>query len=309
MKLAFWSSAKGNVGVTSNLACISIAAALGYSYKAILFENHYQKNNIGHMIKYHHANLLYAINHSHDKNMGIDHIMKNFSCFQFCNLSRESLNCSYEAQSYLLNDSSTALNPNIINVASLIKEATLEIVDNYLYYLPTNIVMPPNIYDFAMYENVKNILAGAEELADIVYVDTSKDNHLSTKIILDEVDLVVVNLQQEITQLKYFFQNYSSLLEKCVFLISNYNPNSYLTLLKISSIFTIPQSRIAAIPYNENYREALDRGSLVEFLYSNIDCRCYDPIYPFIDEVQKAVSMILVVLFSKKKGKANEAKT
>lgn len=309
MKLAFWSSAKGNVGVTSNLACISIAAALGYSYKAILFENHYQKNNIGHMIKYHHAKLLYSINHSHDKNMGIDHIIKNFSCFQFCNLSSNSHNYNYESHPFILNDSSSTLDPNIKNIANVIKEATLEIVDNYLYYLPTNMVMPQSIYDFAMYDNVKNILAGAEELADIVYVDTSKENHLSSKVILDEVDLVVVNLQQNIKQLKYFFQNYSSLLEKCVFLISNYNPNSYLTLKKISSIFTIPKSRIAGIPYNEDYREALVRGSLVEFLYRNIDCGHYDPIYPFIDEVENAVSMILMGLPSKKKGKTDEAKT
>lgn len=308
MKLAFWSSAKENAGVTSNMACISIVAALGYSYKAILFENHYQKNDIGRMIKYHHADLLNSINHSHVKVMGIDYIMKNLSFFQFFYLSKNPYYYNYksEIQPCILNDSVYKTNLNYKNLAVLMKDAALEIVEKYLYYLPTNAAIPQNIYDFAMYEHVKSILEGAEELADIVYVDTTKDNHLSTKIILNEVDLVVVNLNQSLVEMKHFFQNYSSLMEKCVFLISNYNPNSFLTIQKISHIFTISQSKIAGIPYNDDYREALIRGTLVEFLYRNIDCGCHDPIYPFINEVENAVTMILMELI--KKGGVNETK-
>lgn len=303
MKLAFWSSSKGNAGVTSNMACISIVAALGYSYKGILFENHYQTNNIGHLLKYHHAGLLYSINHSHVKSMGINHIMKHLSFSQFFHLSNSSYD-HYESayQSFVLNDSRWKFYENNQSLTGIIKDAALEIVDNYLYYIPTNTVIPQNIYDFAMYDHVKSILAGAEKLADIVYIDTSKDNHLSSKIILDEVDTVVVNLKQNLNELRYFFKNYSSLLEKCVFLISNYNSQSNLTINKISHIFSIPKSRIASIPYNEDYQEALSRGSLVEFLYSNVDCSYYDPMYPFIDGVQKAVTMILMGIVNIKKG-------
>jgi hypothetical protein len=235
--------------------------------------------------------------------MGINHIMKNLSFSQSFNLSNPSSNnYGTEIQALVLNDSKCKNNQSNKDIVSLIKEATLEIVDNYLYYLPTNAVIPQNIYDFAMYDHVKSILESAQELADIVYVDTSKGNHLSTKIILDEVDLVVVNLNQNFNEFKNFFRNYSSLMGKCVFLISNYNPRSNLTINKISHIFSIPKSSIAVIPYNVDYQEALSRGSLVEFLYSNIDCGYCDPFYPFIDGVQKAVTMILMEILNKKKG-------
>ncbi len=231
--------------------------------------------------------------------MGVHHIMNNLSYTILHSSNTDYNNCATEIQSLIVPDSKCNNNQNLIN---LIKEATLEIVDNYLYYLPTNAIIPQNIYDFAMYHYVKSILGGAQELADIVYVDTSKDNYLSTKIILDEVDLVVVNLNQNINEFKFFFHNYSSLIKKCVFLISNYNLQSNLSINKISYLFSIPKNRLAAIPYNEDYQNALSRGTLIEFLYSNIDCSYYDPLYPFIEGVRKAVTMILKEVINKNKG-------
>ncbi|MFV0342400.1 MAG: hypothetical protein ACK5JH_05835 [Anaerocolumna sp.] len=318
MKIAFWSSTKGNAGVTSNMACISIVAALGYSYKAILLENHYQTNNIGHLIKYHHGNLLQTVNTNHMNALGMNHIMRSLSIGNFFLSSKQSnydndsddpysINHS-KTESWLLNDSNCKYKRKEKDTIDIIKEATLEIIDNYLYYLPTSTMVPSNVYDFAMLDYVKNILDAAQELADIIYIDTSKDNYLSTKIILEDVDLVVVNLNQTINEFKYFFQNYASLTNKCVFLISKYQAKSELSIHKLSNLFSIPKSRIEGIPYDEDYQEALNRGSLVEFLSSNFDCSYYDPIYTFIDGIEKAVTMILMEGFQRKKGGWNEAK-
>lgn len=304
MKIAFWSSARGNVGTTSNMACISVMAALGYSYKALLFENHYQRNDIGSIMKYHHSYLLNSKKHFPLKALGMDYLMNKISYFQFLKVIKSQYSYSFDNnQSFVLNDPRNELQIGYYNnVTSLIKEAAVEVVENYLFYLPTTAVIPQNIYDISMCDHVTSILSGAEALADIVYVDTSKENYLSSKIILNEVDLVVVNLYQDMEMLKSFFVNYQSLIKKSFILISNYNPNSNLTIDKISTTFSYPKSQIAGIPYNEEYEEALMRGTLVEFLSRNIDCDKREEVFPFIQEVLKAVTLILTRLFKIKKG-------
>ena len=47
MKIAFWSNSRGMSGVTSNLACISALSSLMSGKKAVLFENHFDVNNLG----------------------------------------------------------------------------------------------------------------------------------------------------------------------------------------------------------------------------------------------------------------------
>ena len=52
-----------------------------------------------------------------------------------------------------------------------------------------------------------------------MFIDTERNENLSSNAILTEADLVVVNLVQDKVALREFFDNYSSIQEKSVYLI------------------------------------------------------------------------------------------
>lgn len=280
MKIAFWSNSRGNSGVTSNLACISVASAMEYSYKAILLENHNQKNNLENVLLYDRANYYLREEENYQyKQVGINYIMKQLS------------NGKYETNM-------------IKNASQMIKDGSLEILSNSLYYIPQNYVTNSEIFDYDLYGCINHVLEVLEKFADITYIDTSNKSNLSSKIILEEVDLVVVNLVQNSSMIKNFFENYSSILSKCVFLISSYHKESSLNINKISKANLINKANIAIIPYNVDYQEAVSQGTIVEFLSRNYNCKRKTPNYNFVNEVKKAAYMIIrnVELISQKEG-------
>lgn len=275
MKIAFWGIAKGSSGVTSNLACISIASAMEYSYKSILIENHYQKNKLSNILMYQRSHYIEREENYQFKHIGMDYIINQFNAGKY-------------AKDKIIQPWGTDSDP-----LEVIKEASLEILDNTLYYIPVSYHINQETFDYNLYGNIKDIMDATEEFADITYIDTSNQNNLSSKIILEEVDLVVVNLKQNSSIIQYFFDNYSSILDKSVFLISNYNKNSSLNLDKISKTHSISKPNIAVIPYNIEYQEAVSQGTVVEFLSRNYDCKRKSPNYNFIRDVKKAASMIM----------------
>ncbi len=275
MKISFWSSAMNNSGVTSNLACISIASAMEYSYKSILIENHYQRNKLGNVLMYQRANYSEKEENFQFRHVGIDYLIHQLMTHKY----------EYKSDNNPLSEDSYP--------SRIIREASLEILDNYLYYIPLSYQFNQETFDYNLYGNIKDILDATEGFADITYIDTSSQNNLSSKIILEEADLVVVNLIQNSFMIQYFFDNYSSILDKCVFLISNYNKKSNLNLDKISKAHSISKPNIAAIPYNIEYKEAVSKGTVVEFLSRNYTCKRKSPNYAFIREVKKAAAMII----------------
>ncbi|MDF2589593.1 MAG: putative rane protein [Anaerocolumna sp.] len=308
MKIAFWSSAKGNTGVTSNLACVSVVSAMEYSYKSILIENHFQKNKLENVLMYNRANYHLRENDNYQlKPIGMDYIMYKLSNVKYTNMfvNNSTKVVDYSEPIHI----SDNINVNKTNekadqtryihsqaqleTKKVINEASLEILGNSLYYIPNNEQTNKEAFDYNLYDNINHILKALESFADITYIDTSNHNSLSSKIILEEVDLVVVNLVQNSAMIEHFFRNYSSILSKCVFLIGSYHKKSDLDINKISKAHLINKSNIAAIPYNVEYQEAVLQGTVVEFFARNYSCKRKNPNYNFIHEVKKAVNMII----------------
>lgn len=267
MKIAFWSNAGENSGVTSNLACISVASAMEYSYKSILIENHNQKNKLENVLMYNLANY---------------HLREE-----------DSFNFKHVGMNYIINQLSNCNEDQYEKTPKLIKEASIEILNNSLYYIPPSYATNNYTFDYDLYGHIYPILDVLETFADITYIDTTNENNLSSKIILDAVDLVVVNLVQNATDISNFFENYSSILSKCVFLISSYHKESELNLKKISKSNLINKESIATIPYNVEYQDAVSNGTIVEFLSRNYSCKKTNPNYDFVHEVKRAVCMIM----------------
>lgn len=333
MKIAFWGNAKGKCGVTSNLACISVASSIEYSHRAVMIENHCQKNKLENVLIYNlanyhmrkeanynfkHVGMNYLINHLADRECEIrkkeKYQIDNKDTFLVIDRAYKSdleivdskrviknrgeLDYGQEIlkESMGLSSQSLKLNSNTIRekeVSKLIKEVSIEILSNSLYYIPPNHLTNNETFEYDLYGNINHILNTLDTFADITYIDTTNGNNLSSKIILNEVDLIVVNLIQDASIIKNFFDNYSSILSKCVFIISSYRKEIDLNVNKISKNHFINKSSIATIPYNMEYQEAIAQGTIVDFLYHNYSCKKTDPNYKFIQDVRKTVTMIM----------------
>jgi hypothetical protein len=312
-KIAFWSNAKENSGVTSNLACISIASTMEHSHKAILMENHHQINKLENILMYRRKNYhICAAEDYHNKRVGIDYLINQISNRKEAETKEQSKNqkiednissIEIESKSQETSKSFQKISKPIEEISKSnqeasrwIEEASVAVLGESLYYIPPSDATNNHIFDYDLYDNINSIMDALESFADVAYIDTSNRNNLSSKIILDEVDLVVVNLVQNSSMINHFFENYSSILSKCVFLISSYHKESKLNINKISKTHLISKSNIATIPYNFEYQEAVCQGTVVEFLSRNYFCKRTNPNYNFVIEVKKAVYMITIQL-------------
>lgn len=261
MKIAFWSNSYEKSGVSSNLAAISAASVIRYPYSVAVVENHLSYHNLGWAFL--------GRNHAYD--------------------FRESAINYYEGGGIegLLRKIYRGYTDSGILIPYL-----KEIIPKHLYYIPQGGVIHSELFDYEFTHNAAELFQLLEEKADLCFIDTTH-NILSSKTILEEADLIVVNLCQNIIYLEDFFENYSSLISKSIFLINNYSNQSILNCRKISTLYDVPKENIIPIPYNDLFQDAYTRGSVVEFMTGNFMCSKENSNYPFIQAVRKAAGTIM----------------
>lgn len=272
MKVSFWSPVHNDCAVTSNLACISILLSMLFSYKALLIENHQQRNRLENLLKFN-TNRYYV---REDGNYHYKHTGMNSILYQL----------SMGKRKRQFKDTHKAM------AVKMIETVSYNVLGSRLFYIPYGNRTNKDIYDYDMHNHIKTILEASDEFADITFIDTTNKNNLSSKVVLEEADLIVVNLTQDTKIINEFLKKYSSILSKCVFLISNYNKSSRLNINQISQTHLINKSDIAAIPFNHDYQEALKYGKLIGFLLDYFHCDRKDPNYYFVKEVKNAAMMI-----------------
>ncbi len=270
MKISFWSPSKGSGTVTCNLACISAMFSMMFRHKCIIIENHFQKNRINHLIQSRiNQNILFEDTHYHHRYTGMEKILYKLSM-------------NYDDVDEDLN----------LELVRLIEQVSKDILENHLFHISNDNRMEKQIFDYTINEHITTILKASEIFAEYIFIDTESSNNFCSQIVLHEADLVVVNLPQDKEALNHFFKNYNSIKSKCLFLISNYDKNSCLNLNKISQTYLIDKSSIAAIPFNNDYKEALSRGSLINFLIQNFNSNQNSDNNFFINEISKATRML-----------------
>lgn len=262
MKVAFWSNAGEVCSVSQNLAAISIASVNRFHYSIIAMENRLQGHNLG---KAYHRWEYYNIHDTVGTNYYDGNGMEG--------LLRKIYRGDYESD--------------------ILKDYLKEIIHKHLYYIPQSKTIHNEIFDYEFEHCIQSLFQMTDQYADICFIDTASNNSLSTKFILEEADLIVINLCQKKSVLEDFFLNYSSLISKAVFLISNYDSkagNSGLSLFKENHI---PRDYIIAIPYNELYHVAYESGNVLDYINGNYSCNTDNPNYPFIQAVKKATYIII----------------
>lgn len=294
MKIAFWSNARGSIGVTSNLACVSIAMAFESSCKTVLLENHYQKNPLANMLIHKQEKRVDQNAASVSRYRGLDHVINQLSGEQSkCRIHyNEMQHEDVEEELWTLHDLHRKEKKLFFRKnEKLMKEASVEILINSLYYLPMGNHFNQFIFDYILNENIMKLLWASEIFASYTFIDTSNENNLSSKIILEEADIVVVTLVAERDILEQFFHDYQSLLSKCIILLSEFKINISL-INAISSKYSFNISKIIPIPYNMEYSQAIRQGTVVEFMMRNYRCKKEHPNYQFINSVRHTAAAI-----------------
>ncbi len=83
-----------------------------------------------------------------------------------------------------------------------------------------------------------------------------------------QADLVVVILHQDAGEVREYFEKHSRWFGNCVYILNDYLPEKDLSIEELSRKYRIDQMRIACVPYNTAYQEAVRTGTQDRYLRS-----------------------------------------
>lgn len=261
MKVAFWSNGRGRACVTSNLACISVMTALGGSQgKTVIFENHKNIINLGSTLFSNHFQNQVRENYEYGMERGLTKVLHLMERGE--QITEEQLHCMAE-----------------------------EYLERRLFYLPIGDKSAEKL-EYYLEKQAVYMLECLEQYSNMVVVDTTASPLLSSRKILQQADLVVVNLTQNQQVLDHFFRNYSSIQKHAFYLIGNYDASSKWSKETIQKKYHIPEERIGTIPHNANFSDAVSNGELISFLSENYSCSKHSVNYEFIQTVKRTTSLM-----------------
>lgn len=260
MQIAFWGNTRGKAGITSNMAAISTFLALEMKMSSVLFENHFNLNNIenGFLENSYENFVMESPFYYHHQ--GIDQVMKRL-------------------------DSG-------IGMKEVISDAAIEPVIGKLFYIPQSNTGNKEVFEYELNRILEILLQALNQFTELVFIDTAVADNLTTKTILEKADFIIMNLCQDPFVLADCFQRFESIRKKSMYLLGNYDRYSRYTMKYVMRQFGIPKERIAAIPYNTSFRDAISLGKLVGFLSRNAMCSKQDENYYFIRELKRACRMV-----------------
>lgn len=262
MIIAFWSNANEKSSVTANMAAISTACVIRYPYSVVMMENYLSRSN------------LRAAFYGRETISFVNEVGTNY----YDGNGMEGL-----IRKIYRGD----------HTKEVLHSYVKKIIPNRLFYIPQRRVLHSEVFDYEFGHGIEPLLKMMEQYADISFIDTASHHNLSTKTILEKADLIVVNLYQNQTLLEDFFQNYSSLVSKSVFLINKYEYHTNLSCKVICHKYDLPMENLIAIPENELFQIACRSGGVKDFMDSYNNCGKESANYLFMHAIKKATYIIL----------------
>ena len=109
----------------------------------------------------------------------------------------------------------------------------------------------------------------------------------------------MVNLRQEENAVRNFFKRYSSLVGKCIFLISAYQRRNPYIKRNFVRDHKIHPDRVAVIPYNLEFQAQCLDGRIVNYISEHYNCRKGAQQYEYILCLKKAARMLMGLIDEK----------
>lgn len=260
MKIAFWSNVRGQAGVTTNMICVSALITLGGIGRTVLLENHYSAYGLSEMLLQ--GDKIESLREygEYFNRYSIEYIMKRL----------------YSGE----------------DGEKLIHQASIPLLFSNMYYVPQSQIVNREVFEYEFHLVKEKLFEALETTSDYVFVDTEANRNLSTNIILEEADLVVVNLDQNPMHVKEYFDHYASLQEKTVFLVGNYRPEVSYNVQEICKEYSVERDRIVGLPYHFELEESVKNGTVLSFLNRSYFQPMDKENEYFIRQLKRACKMI-----------------
>lgn len=101
-------------------------------------------------------------------------------------------------------------------------------------------------------------------------IDTECSRNSSTVEVLDCADLVVVMLPQTPAEIRLFFLQFNSIVNKSVFVLNRTNPYNHYRISDFCRDYRINPGRVVEIPFSKSYKIADAEGKVQDFLMQNL---------------------------------------
>lgn len=272
MKIAYWSNLRKEQRISSHIAAISVMLAMNYSKRVITMNNYCGPSPL-------------------------EQAFRGIQRFYYVKEDSE-YSVHRNGMDYIL--------PNLyheVEQAFLLSKNALEVIQDRLYYLPSSRVINNLAYEYQLNHEISFVTKELERQGDIIFIDTMRQNNLSTKTILQEADLVIVELNQQPYILEEFFENYSSLRSKAIFLFNHYHSKA-IPIRAIMDYYHLPKEKVIVLTEHFELEQAYLEGMLVGFLKRNHKCTKESKHYRCIRELKRAA--YLIVQTSKEAGTQSE---
>ena len=174
----------------------------------------------------------------------------------------------------------------------LLSKSAVEVIQDYLYYVPQSKVLNHLAYEYQLYQDFTTIVGLYEKLSDLVMIRTKSGNNLTTKQVLDTADLILVELNQDMNVLDEFFDNYSSIRQKAIFVFSQYKKSST-SIYKIMEKYHLRKEQVIVLSEHQPMSAAYIAGNLVHYLKGYNNCRKECEHYRNVRELRRAASIIV----------------
>ncbi len=129
-------------------------------------------------------------------------------------------------------------------------------------------------------------------VSSLNFWDLSNGECLSSKVVMEACDVLVVNLCQK--EGMYALPDKDErFIDKSVFIIGKYDGRSQRDFSHICYEYNIPQKKTGVIPYNLHYHRALQEGKIVPFIMKNIFSKDCDENFDFVNNLFSVTNIIL----------------
>ena len=255
-KVVFWSPKSTRTGATHSLIALSAITAIDNKFSSVILQGHWQSKVIESAFTPYFE-------------------LKAMDVFTNSNIGMSALT--------RLIDSNKLNSEAIRNYAKPVLRNRLDI----LYGLN---VKEREAYR-KMFENMSYVIGKADEAYDMVFFDSPKgqDSHAVTSL-LKNADLIVVTVSQNIIDIDEFFSRYEEIQilkeKKHIIVIGDYDESSKFTAFNLKNKYKM-KVPIFTIPSCTQFRDAVNDGNTMNFLYNNINASPRDAIGNFINETRK----------------------
>lgn len=263
MTVAFWSNTRGKSCVTSNLACMSVLSTLGSlkDDRTILLENHQNVFNLGSVFVSQNSKKVVREQGVYRTESGLSHLLR---MLEWDKAPTEEV-FHYIAKGFL---------------------------GERLLYLSAEGAESADVLEYKLEKEYSRAISYLEEKGHLVMIDTSSAPLPSSRKILQDADLVVVNLSQNRQMLEHFFYNFSDIRSKAFYLIGDYDEGSDWTKSAIAKEFGVSDISIGTIPHSTSFANAISEGKVIPFLLHNYDCVPESSNYSFIKTSREAAGLL-----------------